>query len=482
VVLHAEVRVVEVPVVVRDGQRRAVGGLKKDDFEVFDDGKRQKITAYSIQAAAAGPDAKAESRARFIALCFDDLHTLPAGLKLAKDAAVQFVTTSLAPGDRVAVMTTSRSTKSVFTGDVQVLAEQIAKVTTAPQAFVDGRLMCANILPEEAYQIANHLDPGDVVLRKKVAECSACTDPRSPCHDGVITTAADAIWRQVRAGTANTLGLVDSLVGGMEKLPGRRMILLTSAGFLTGTLETEVDRVMAKAVRAEVVINSLDPRGVSDVAPSDTQGMAELASGTGGAFFHNRNDLDEGYRELGMVPETIYVLGFAPSDAADGHFHKLRVQLAGGKKYSVQARRGYVAALPESGPTISKLDSEATASDTVADLPISFRWEQWDGPPGITMIAQIDVGRMNFKPFQDRHTQRLSIVAVILDGHGGVVEGKRSDLELSFRDATFARLKEAGLPVALTIKVPPGSYSVRAVAQDAMESKLAAATAEVQVK
>jgi hypothetical protein len=34
----------------------------------------------------------------------------------------------------------------------------------------------------------------------------------------------------------------------------------------------------------------------------------------------------------------------------------------------------------------------------------------------------------------------------------------------------------------MTIKAPPGSYSVRALAQDAMEGKLAAAGDVVQIK
>jgi hypothetical protein len=41
VTLRAEVRVVEVPVVIRDAYLHAVAGLKRDDFEIYDDGKQR---------------------------------------------------------------------------------------------------------------------------------------------------------------------------------------------------------------------------------------------------------------------------------------------------------------------------------------------------------------------------------------------------------------------------------------------------------
>src|SRR5271156_2542003 len=126
--VRTEVRLVEVPVVVRDGQRRPVAGLTRDDFAIFDDGKKQAIANFSVvsftpkdettdggTAGAATPKA----RPRDNALCFDDLHLDLNALKPAKEAAERFVKTSLAPGDQVAVVTSSHSQEYEFTGDVQ---------------------------------------------------------------------------------------------------------------------------------------------------------------------------------------------------------------------------------------------------------------------------------------------------------------------------------------------------------------------------
>jgi VWFA-related protein len=385
----------------------------------------------------------------------------------------------------VVVVRTSRFEDARFTSDVPALIAQIEKVTTFVPAVRDDSERCPHIDPLEAYQIANHVDPGDQVLHKKMAECKPCYG--HPCPEGQITASARAIWAHTRSNTVNALGVVDSLVDGMAALPGQRVILLTSGGFLTGTLEADVEKLMDKARHAEVVINGLDARGLylNASAGMAYDGIGVLASGTGGTFFHNSNNMELGFRELGMAPETSYVLGFTPSGAADGKFHGLKVRLATKKGCSVEARLGYTATAAkaeEAASAASKLDTAVMARDTVADLPASFTWEQWAGPPAITMIVHLDFNRLHFKPNGGRQAQKLVIVAVLLDAHGNFVTGKRSVLELNLKDATFAQFAKSGFTTALTIKAPPGSYSVRAVAEDAMEGKLAAASGAVEVK
>ena len=217
-------------------------------------------------------------------------------------------------------------------------------------------------------------------------------------------------------------------------------------------------------------------------------GMGVLASGTGGTFFHNNNNMDLGFRELGMLAETSYLLSFTPSGQADGKFHDLKVRLAAKKGYEVEARRGYTASASSASSAeatnspVSKVDSAAMGSDSIADLPASFTWEQWAGPPGITMIVHLDFNKLHFKPNGERRAQKLAIVAVLTDGHGNFVTGKRSVLELNLKNATFERFAKTGFTTALTIKAPAGNYSVRAVAEDAMEGKLAAASGAVEIK
>ena len=147
-------------------------------------------------------------------------------------------------------------------------------------------------------------------------------------------------------------------------MPGQRSIVLVSPGFLALTADMQQDmmEIVDGAARSGIVINTLDASGlyaggaagsvgdpVFDSAEAEARSdvMAEFASGTGGIFFHNNNNLDEGFRRTADAPEFVYVLGFSPQKL-DGRFHKLKVTLNAAGKFEVQARRGYYAFKPSS--------------------------------------------------------------------------------------------------------------------------------------
>jgi VWFA-related protein len=170
--LRTEVDVVEVPVVVRDGQHRAVAGLTRNNLAIYDTGVRQTITAFSEQRFAPPPDAvggikpavvpaspagpKSEPQSRFVTLCFDDLNMDALSLKPVKEAAERFVKTALAPGDRVTVATTALPRDSDFTADVPKLVEQIDKVTNHQRSNDDTVQQCPHDLGAHTKELENY--------------------------------------------------------------------------------------------------------------------------------------------------------------------------------------------------------------------------------------------------------------------------------------------------------------------------------------
>jgi VWFA-related protein len=151
----------------------------------------------------------------------------------------------------------------------------------------------------------------------------------------------------------------------MAKLPGQRTLILVSPGFVSIAPEALgwESQIMDLAVQSNVTINALDARGlytgITDIsergggqiidstrlAAMTRAGdvMSELANGTGGAFFHNSNDLGAGFKSLTDGPEVVYVLELSPEGVKlDGSYHRLKVEVDR-EGMRLQARQGYSA-------------------------------------------------------------------------------------------------------------------------------------------
>lgn len=135
-------------------------------------------------------------------------------------------------------------------------------------------------------------------------------------------------------------------------------------------LHQELEEVIRSATSANVAIYSLDSRGLSTAstgynADGDVQmtrvtvilpelqqerettaldnqdSLAQLASETGGVFFHNSNDLLKGMRQSFEDGRAYYVLTYVPTNLAeDGKFRKIEVQVKG-KDILVRNKHGY---------------------------------------------------------------------------------------------------------------------------------------------
>ena len=529
--IRTETRLVDVGVVVRDNGGHAVSGLTKGDFQIHDNGKPREVTAFSVQhfvPAAAAPAAQSATapaadpgKLRFVGLVFDDLG-MPAGdLYHARTAAKRFLKSGMAAGDRVAVLTISSGMVLPFTADQAAIEQAIDKVVLRERKIESNA--CPRLQPFDAYVIANHLD--SAAMDAKVDELMACqpgicgrassrnsSRPPPPCPHAVQTVqeTADALWEQVRLQSRNIILTLRNIVDSMAQMDGARVILLASSGFLSGTLEFDEDEVVGRALRAGVVINSLDAKGLYAVdgpeadhgttarsriyeqglgsrpKESSNDAMANLAEATGGLFFHNSNDLELGFRELGMQPETSYLLGYAP-DPPDGKYHRLKVSPASGRHESVQARKGYMAvAAPAVKPAPARrIDREALGASQLDEAPVKMvvRPDKLEnGNPAARLSFQWDVTRLAFKLRDGARSQQLDMVAALLDSNGNFVAGKEGVAELALSETTFARLAPGGLNLVLRLEAPPGAYQLRLVAADEGEAHVSASTQAVELK
>ena len=349
----SRVTLVMVPVVVRDKQGKAVGTLKKEDFQLFDRGKPQVIARFSVEksdgrvvpmeVAATDPDAPKPPEGlplanRFVAYLFDDMHTTFGDLAQARIAAIKHLATALQGADRAAIFTTSGQNVLDFTDDREKLADTMNKIM--PRSRMTRAVnSCPDVSEYMADLIQNKNDP--TALNALVQDTIQCTGgpPFLPpsAAEAQVRGAATMALSIGEADTQITLSTLKAVVQRMAAMPGQRTVVMVSSGFLVTTNYRQTEgEVIDRAIRSNVTISALDARGLYAITPggdasessrtisgsrikaryqmeaAEVQGevLGELADGTGGTFFHNNNDLQEGFRRTGATPEFIYLLGF----------------------------------------------------------------------------------------------------------------------------------------------------------------------------
>jgi VWFA-related protein len=539
VTLKVDTNLVEVGVVVRDSRGRTVGGLNQADFELFDQGKKRDITAFSVQTSLRqetrnvtapavslpGPPAQAPPRIRYVALLFDDLTMDLGHLRPAQIAAKRFVQEGLGPGDRVSLFTTSSSQNLPFTSDPATLVAAIDNLRIRQRVAFSG--ICPRITPYDAYLIANNMDPATLTV--KIEEAMRCAGERPPPRRGrggsgggsskyedMVRAQAGASWEETRMRSLATLATIENIVAALAPLDGGRMILLVSSGFYSRTLEYEQDRLTNRALRAGVVINTLDAKGLytasfAEMPPGgDMQSMIReqslgvrpqetandslyfLADSTGGLFFHNNNDLQLGFTQLGVAPEVSYLLAFAPDAVSDGKFHRLRVRLTNGRGRFVQFRPGYMPVRPEDKETTLKerrIDKEILGAGKSEEVPIQVSTDPpAAGDTGLNAVLHLDLKLMRMEskldPIQlrDVRAQTLTFIAAVFDERGNFVTGREAELDFALSQATYDRLAEKGLAVPAALKVPAGKYRLRVAVHESLGGRMTVIEGPVEVK
>src|SRR5436305_1639493 len=114
-----EVRVVNLDVIVNDRDGNPVTGLTRDDFEIFENGKRKEISNFleiddrapaAANAAAATPAAHAEHRALIFFIDNTSLHPFNRNRVIA--SMKDFVERTMRAGDMAAIVTCNPGLKS----------------------------------------------------------------------------------------------------------------------------------------------------------------------------------------------------------------------------------------------------------------------------------------------------------------------------------------------------------------------------------
>jgi VWFA-related protein len=517
----ARVNLVMVPVVVRDKLGRSVGNLKQEDFTLFDKGKPQVITRFSIEAsaavkAAAGERPKSEDPAviapeRFIAYLFDDLHMSFADINYTRNAAARHMDTSLLPTDRAAIYTTSGQTMLEFTGDREQLHAALAKLVPRP-ILMTHIANCPDLSYYQADLIQEHGDP--IALRGAVEDAMICGNTTLPSVAESLTRSEAA--RVAATGAQETriaISTLRDIVRRMSGAPGQRTIVLASPGFITPEQQQDKSEIIDRAIKARVTISTLDARGLytdpaldvaqrtlslagsqikqqydRDAARAQADVLAELAAGTGGSFFQNSNDLGEGYRRLASAPDYLYLLGFAPQNLKlDGSFHNLKVTLYKARGLALEARKGYYAPrhLSDAEENAREEIREALFSreelrELAAEMHTQF-FKPDDETARLTVLVHLGLRNLKFRKDEGRNRDNVTIVSALFDRNGNYLTGTNKIVEMRLKDETMEQRIDSGVTVRSTFDVKPGQYLIRLVVRDSEGQLMTAQNGAVDI-
>ncbi|HEY2352660.1 MAG TPA: VWA domain-containing protein [Candidatus Acidoferrum sp.] len=349
--IKVSTELVLVNVVARDKKGNPLRGLKKEDFTLYEDGKKQQISTFdfedvdqaplgagsTVSGAAPGtpgtllrstkkapPTLDARDR-RLIVLFFDFSAMQPEDIDRSADAAKKFVRTRMQPADLVALVSlaTNLHVDCDFTDDqAKLLAGLSSYESTEGQGFDTGATGAA----EGAAETSGSFTEDDTDLNAFTAD------------------------RKLLA--------IQSLMQVLGKLPQKKSVIYFSNGITQSDIDNQsaLRAATAAAVKSNASIYSLDVRGLQAFPPggeaqtaslhgqsaysgasilNDLNGnaasqdtLATLSSDTGGKAFFDTNDFSGVFTQVQKDSSVYYVLGFTSKNAAkDGKYRHLKVTL-----------------------------------------------------------------------------------------------------------------------------------------------------------
>lgn len=374
---RATTNLVEVDVIVHDGDGRFVPGLVAEDLALFEDGKRQTIQQFymvshdpamrgSVARGGGGP--VSEDRAhRVFVVVFDEAHLANDSLMRVKKGGEQFLQTQFGPGDLGGVFAENQMFRGKLTTSK---AELLAGIQAVKPGFENRQAILGPF--REFPRIPSEIDAARIAdgARELVEQLGqqACRDDAFLCQENgglnqvenLIQNKARLYIRQARVMTSRTLQNLQNVISSLRTIPGRKTIVFLSEGFYVEESRGALQTLAGHAARAGTAIYSIDGRGLingssalpdvdrPEMSRSTTFDTAEdgptiLTSGTGGFRVHHIDDISRAFGLVARDTSTYYVIGYQPTNAnMDGKYRKIEVK-AKASGLNIRARKGYAA-------------------------------------------------------------------------------------------------------------------------------------------
>jgi VWFA-related protein len=489
-IIRLETDLVQVRAVVTDKKGRLVENLRREDFEVYEDGRPQEIGFFSVEGAVGDeatpggvPKARAAvAPARTLVLFVDAVHLAPANLFRAKEFLKKFIDERVTDRDTVAVVSTGGTLGVLqqFTSDRRILKYAVDKITNYPKtltaftAQLAAEVLAGSDAAIKSAAIIIAEEEGVIFFNEKATEAFVMARARE------ILAEEDSLRR-------TTLLTLEAVSERLAKMRGQRLVAFVSNGFTSLDREGSYNddafrRVAGRAARSGVVIYSMYGIGLyystepMQGTPSRAaeQTLRDLAHETGGRAVLNSNDI--GLQLRGMLDDNrlYYSLAYYPPKGGDDkRLRKIEVRVKGHPEYGVRAQRGYVPA-ERRAEEVAKTPRERLFREMIAPLPATAIGvtssadflETASDDAQVTLQVRIDGGRLRYAEEGGAHRFECEVAAVVFDREGKIADSLGAAVNASLTPAQLESARDSGFRYTRRLKLKPGLYHVRVGVRD----------------
>jgi VWFA-related protein len=505
--MRVTTELVLVNVVARDKKGNPVRDLKKEDFTVFEDGRKQQVASFdfedvneSVTNGAAAPiisgstgesgvlapakERGLDAQNRRLMLFFFDFSAMePEEIDRAVDSAKQFVQAKMHSADLVALVSlaTTLQLDLDFTAErVKILSKLGAYNSSAGQGFENGTTGNAEGAPETS-------------------------GAYTPDDTDYNTFSAD---RKLLA--------LESIMRAVGKIPQKKSLIYFSNGISQSGVDNQsaLRAATASAVKANVSIYPVDVRGLQ-AFPTGGQAQAAslhgqsaytgaavlndlngnaatqetlytLASDTGGKAFLDTNDFSGVFTQVEKDSSVYYVLGYTSTNhLKDGHFRRLKVQV-NRPDVKLEYRSGYYAdrdyehsnRADREGQLEDELMSELPRTDVAVYAGTAY-FRQDDSHYFLSVSLVVPGSQIPFIQDKDKEHATLDIIGQVQEGGKVRVGQLRDTVKLAVDSGQQVRRKNIQYNTSFILA--PGSYHLKFIVRENRTGRMGSFETDVRI-
>ena len=550
-VIRITTELVQTGVVVLDKEGKFVDGLKPEDFVVKIDGRPvtpaffERVIAGSLReeklegsiakgAAAPPPSTGVTYKGRNIIFFIDDLHLSAVSVQRTRSAILEFVENDMSLEDQVAIASPSGQIGFLqrFSDSKPVVRAAVSRLNHKPYTVRDLEqnpmteyqalrieqgdssaidYYATELIKANNMRVVGGLGPpngGPVGAAKDTGNRQTAGMNRETAAR-VVKDRANMLMRQSESVTTGTLSALESLMRSLSQMSGRKLVFLVSDGFFLNDKSTgfsnKINRITDAAVRGNLVIYSVDARGLSGATDASSNrhdsssqlsranvgelqasqdGMNALAVDTGGKAFFNMGALTPAIKDALRETSNYYLLAWRPSgeDQKSPSFKRVEISIPGRPELSVRMARGFFSGepKPDEKPADTNTAETVEASKNVGNalmsalaapsartglstkLSVSFVDVPGSGPV-LTAATQMSVEGLGYGT-DGKQPAAVDLAGVVLNDQGKQAGNFKTRLNVS--PLSSASIKDPSVVYSHKLPLKPGIYQIRVAARD----------------